>query len=57
MAFLDRHKPLTFFILNQNQYLSDIIDGLYWKKEYYDFYTIVWQNKQGILSRAAAFED
>lgn len=29
-----------FFTLSQNQYLFDIIDDLYWKKEHYDFYTI-----------------
>lgn len=29
-----------FFTLNQNQYLSDIIDDLYWKKEHYEFYTV-----------------
>ena len=32
------HNPVTFFTLNQNQYLSDIISDLYWKKEHYDVY-------------------
>ena len=39
LNFIDRHDPVAFFELNQNQYLSDIIDDLYWKKEHYDFYT------------------
>jgi len=33
LDFIDRHKPVSFFVLNQDQYLSDIIDDLYWKKE------------------------
>lgn len=40
LDFINRHHQLSFFTLNQNQYLSDIIDDLYWKKEHYDFYTI-----------------
>lgn len=40
LDFINKHKQLSFFGLNQNQYLSDIIDDLYWKKERYDFYTI-----------------
>ena len=40
LDFINKHHQLSFFTLNQNQYLSDIIDDLYWKKEHYDFYTI-----------------
>lgn len=40
LDFINNHHQLSFFTLNQNQYLSDIIDDLYWKKEHYDFYTI-----------------
>lgn len=40
LDFINRHHQLSFFTLNQNQYLSDIIDDLYWKKEHYEFYTI-----------------
>ena len=40
LEFINKHHQLTFFILSQNQYLSDIIDDLYWKKEHYDFYAI-----------------
>ncbi len=32
--FLKRHKQKAFFLLKQDQYLSDIIDDLYWKKEH-----------------------
>ncbi len=38
--FINKHKQLSFFVLNQDQYLSDIIDDLYWKKVHCDFYTI-----------------
>lgn len=40
LDFINRHHQLSFFTLNQNQYLSDIIDDLYWKKEHHDLYTI-----------------
>lgn len=40
LEFINKHKQVSFFTLNQNQYLSDIIDDLYWKKEHYDFYVI-----------------
>lgn len=40
LDFINRHHQLSFFTLNQNQYLSDIIDDLYWKKEHYEFYTV-----------------
>lgn len=40
LDFINRHHQLSFFTLNQNQYLSDIIDDLYWKKDNYEFYTI-----------------
>ena len=40
LNFINKHHQLSFFCLEQNQYLSDIIDDLYWKKEHYEFYTI-----------------
>lgn len=40
LDFINKHKQLSFFTLSQNQYLSDIIDDLYWRKEHYDFYTV-----------------
>lgn len=40
LDFINKHHQLSFFTLSQNQYLFDIIDDLYWKKEHYDFYTI-----------------
>lgn len=48
LDFINRHKQLAFFTLKQNQYLSDIIDDLYWKKERYDFYTIYSDNLQRV---------
>ena len=39
LDFVDRHRQVSFFTLNQDQYLSDIIDDLYWKKEHYTVYT------------------
>lgn len=36
--FLNSHKQVSFFLLDSNQYLSDIIKELYWKKEHYDIY-------------------
>jgi hypothetical protein len=38
--FINKHHQIAFFTLNQNQYISDIIDELYWKKENYELYTI-----------------
>ena len=35
---LTKYDPVSFFVLNENQYLSDIIEDLYWKKETYDCY-------------------
>lgn len=35
---IDKYKPVSFFCLNQNEYLSDIIDDLYWKKEHCSVY-------------------
>lgn len=32
---IDEYKPSSFFLLKENQYLSDIIEDLYWKKETY----------------------
>lgn len=40
LAFIERHNQVSFFTLNQNEYLSDIIEDLYWRKEHYDCYTI-----------------
>lgn len=40
ISFINRHKQLLFFTLNQDQYLSDVIDDLYWRKERYDLYTM-----------------
>lgn len=39
LDFINKHNQISFFVLNQNEYLSDIIDDLYWKKEHYDIYT------------------
>lgn len=30
-----RYNPVSHFVLKENQYLSDIIEDLYWKKETY----------------------
>lgn len=30
---LTQFDPISFFLLKENQYLSDIIENLYWKKE------------------------
>lgn len=35
---LTKHNPVSFFLLNQDQYLSDIIADLYYKKEHYEEY-------------------
>lgn len=35
---LTKYNPVSFFTLNENQYLSDIIEDLFWKKETYDHY-------------------
>lgn len=32
---LNKYKPVSFFLLDQNQYISDIIRDLYCKKETY----------------------
>ena len=37
---LTKHNPVSFFLLEQNQYLSSIIGDLYWKKENYGSYTV-----------------
>lgn len=31
LGFIVKHNPASFFVLKQDQYLSDIIDDLYWK--------------------------
>lgn len=36
--FFNKHNQVSLHTLDQNQYLSDIIDDLYWKKEHYDMY-------------------
>lgn len=38
LEFINRHKQVSFFKLNQNQYIADIIADLYWKKENVDIY-------------------
>lgn len=38
VAGLTAHSPVAFFLLRQDQYLSDIIEELYLKKEHYDRY-------------------
>lgn len=40
LDFINKHKQISFFTLNQNQYLSDIIHELYWKKETHDIYLV-----------------
>lgn len=40
LAFIERHKPITFFVLKQDQYLSDIIRDLDWKRNTYGQYTM-----------------
>ena len=35
---LTKYDPVSFFVLHADQYLSDIIEDLYWKKETYDCY-------------------
>lgn len=40
LEFLSRHNQIAFFTLNQNQYLSDIINDLYWKKEHNSLYVV-----------------
>ena len=37
--FINQHKAVTFFLLEQNMYLSDILKDLYFKKEHYESYT------------------
>lgn len=37
-ATINKYRPISFFVLNADQYLSDIIEDLYWKKETYDCY-------------------
>ena len=32
---LTKYEPVATFLLNENQYLSDVIEDLYWKKEKY----------------------
>ena len=32
---LEKYKPVSFFLLKADEYLSDIITDLYWKKETY----------------------
>ena len=38
--FIAKHNPVSFFVLKQNQDLSDIIDDLYWKKQHCDAYIV-----------------
>lgn len=32
---ITKYNPISFFLLNGSQYISDIIEDLYWKKETY----------------------
>lgn len=40
LGFIVKHNSVSFFVLKQNQYLSDIIDDLYWKKQHCDAYIV-----------------
>ena len=40
LDFINKHRQVSFFTLNQMEYLSDIIDDLYWKKERYELYVM-----------------
>ena len=40
LGFIVKHNPVSFFVLKQNQYLSYIIDDLYWKKQHCDAYIV-----------------
>ena len=40
LGFIVKHNSASFFVLKQDQYLSDIIDDLYWKKQHCDAYTV-----------------
>ncbi|MFR2369706.1 MAG: hypothetical protein ACLS8T_18735 [Anaerobutyricum sp.] len=40
LHFIQSHKQVSFFTLEMDQYLSDIIEDLYWKKEFYDSYSL-----------------
>lgn len=35
LEFIDRHRQIAFFVLNRNQYLSDIIGDLYLKRKHF----------------------
>lgn len=35
VEYITKHNPVSFFLLKENQYISDIINELYWKKETY----------------------
>ena len=35
MDTIEKYNPVTFFVLNRDQYLSSIVEDLYWKKEHY----------------------
>lgn len=32
---ITKYNPVSFFLLKENQYISDVIEDLYWKKETY----------------------
>lgn len=40
LHFIQSHQQVSFFTLEMNQYLSDIIEDLYWKKEFHDSYSL-----------------
>lgn len=40
IEWLTKYNPVSFFLLKQDEYLSSIIEDLYWKKERYACYTV-----------------
>ena len=40
VEWLTKYNPVSFFLLKQDEYLSSIIEDLYWKKERYACYTV-----------------
>lgn len=39
ISHLTKYNPVSFFLLKESEYISNIIEDLYWKKEHYDCYT------------------
>lgn len=46
---LTKYNPVSFFLLKENEYISSIIEDLYYKKEHYDSYIA----NSGVLPLAA----